>query len=121
MSHQNSHHAKAGIPIGAFAVGALAGALAGILLAPKSGKETRADIQDTVMKMKDDLTEKLMDLKEVTEDKYKEIAASVVATYEKSKAITTEQAHEIKEDLMDGYDELKKAAKDAKDDMDEHV
>jgi gas vesicle protein len=121
MTHHDSHHAKAGIPIGAFAVGALAGALAGILLAPKSGKETRADIQETVMKVKDDLVVKLTELKEITEDKYKEIAAAVVAKYEDTKAITTEQAEEIKENLMNGYEELKKVAKEAKDDMDEHV
>ncbi|MBQ3878440.1 MAG: YtxH domain-containing protein [Prevotella sp.] len=34
--------------IGAFVGGALAGAVAGLLLAPESGKDTRAKISDTV-------------------------------------------------------------------------
>lgn len=121
MSHHDHQSHKGGISVGAFAVGALAGAIAGLLLAPKSGKETRADIQGTVMKIKDDLVAKLSELKEISEDKYKEIAASVVESYEKSKDITTEQAQEIKENLLDGYQELKKVAEETKEDLSEHL
>lgn len=121
MSHHDHQDNKAGISVGAFAVGALAGAIAGLLLAPKSGKETRADIQTTVMKIKDDLVTKLSDLKEISEDKYQEIAATVVDSYEKSKEITAEQAQEIKENLVDGYEALKKVAEETKNDMADHV
>jgi gas vesicle protein len=36
-----------------FLLGAIGGAVAGILLAPKSGKETRADIKDKAVEVND--------------------------------------------------------------------
>lgn len=45
-------------------LGASAGAVAGILLAPKSGKETRNDILEKTKEVKKDLTEKASDIKE---------------------------------------------------------
>lgn len=49
---------------GAVVVGALAGYVAGILTAPKSGKETRADIQKASAQLKKNLEAKLQVAKE---------------------------------------------------------
>ena len=95
MTHQDSH-SKAGIPLGALAVGALAGALAGILLAPKSGKETRADIQKTMMKIKDDLATKLADMKDMTKEKYEQMI-SLLKEVDLSKIIEYTDETDLKE------------------------
>lgn len=44
-------------------VGGTAGVLSGILLAPKSGKETREDIKGKALEVKEETTEKAKELK----------------------------------------------------------
>ena len=52
------------------AVGAVAGAIAGLLLAPKSGEELRNDIKEDLMEIKDQIVERLKKLDDVTQEKY---------------------------------------------------
>lgn len=111
---KNKSKQSIAIPIGAFAIGALAGALAGVLFAPKSGKETREDIKDAVAKINRDVAHRLSSLKEVTEDKYHQIVESVVGAYEKNKDVTQAQARVLKKDLRKGYGDLKKIAAEAR-------
>src|SRR5688500_15912399 len=99
---QNNKH---GIPVGAFALGAIAGAVAGLLLAPKSGKEMRQDLKDTMEKLKDDIAQKLSQAKDITQDTYHNIVDSVVKSYEDAKKITKEEAEDIRTELQDGYQE----------------
>lgn len=106
---------KSGISMGALALGVIAGAIAGILFAPKSGKETREDIKETLTRVKDDITVKLAELKEVTEEAYHDVVNTVVEGYKGAKALTVEEAGEIKADLAKGYDNLKQAAKRSRD------
>ena len=113
MKHDNStmqEGGKSGIPIGAFALGALAGALAGILLAPKAGKEMREDIKDTLANMRDEITERLSELKDVTQEKYHSIVDAVIESYKATKELTDQQAREIKSDLERGYNDIREAA-----------
>ena len=60
---------------GKFALGAVIGAaarlVAGILTAPKSGKETRADLREKAAELKGEATERVGQLKEKAEE-YKE-------------------------------------------------
>jgi len=100
-----------GIIIGASA-GILAGAIAGVLLAPKSGKETRADIAKYVHEMKDKIAEELDKAGKVTKEAYNGIVAKVVKVYELEKKITTEDAKDIKDKLDANYEEVKKAIKE---------
>lgn len=62
---------------GKFALGALvgmaAGVVAGILTAPKSGKETRADIKTKAEAVKSDATAKAEDLRKKGETKAKDV------------------------------------------------
>ena len=92
------------------AIGALAGAIAGVLLAPKSGKETRADIAKHLKEMKDRIAEELVRAGDFTKEKYQEIVAKIVDIYETSKKISKEDAKEIKDMLDDNYEEVKKIA-----------
>lgn len=93
------------------AVGALAGAVAGILFAPKSGKETRADIAKYLEEMKDEVADKLSKAGDFTKEKYNSVVDSVVSNYKKAKKITEDEAKEISEKLEEGYDKVKKASK----------
>lgn len=62
---------------GKFALGAVvaaaAGFVAGILTAPKSGKETRAEIKDSAVKVKDAVVTEAENAKDVAEKKGKEL------------------------------------------------
>ncbi len=109
MDKQNSGMGK-GILIGA-SVGVLAGAIAGVLFAPQSGKETRANIANYIHEMKDKIAEELMNVEEVTKEKYNEIVEKIVKVYELEKKITVEEAQDIKEKLDANYDEVVKVIK----------
>jgi len=100
-----------GIVIGA-SVGVIAGAIAGILLAPKSGKETRADIAKYVLEMKDSIAEQLAKAGKFSKDAYKKTVDKIVKVYEVEKKITSEDAKDIKEKLENNYEEVKKAIKE---------
>lgn len=100
-----------GVIIGA-GVGILAGAIAGILLAPKSGKETRADIANYVIEMKDKIAEELTKAGKVSKEAYNAIVDKVVKVYELEKKITAEDAQDIKDKLDSNYEEVKKAIKE---------
>ncbi|MGL5042221.1 MAG: YtxH domain-containing protein [Culicoidibacterales bacterium] len=49
-------------------VGAGAGFIAGVMLAPKAGKETREDVKSVSLKLKADANEKVNELKERSEN-----------------------------------------------------
>jgi len=99
-----------GLIIGA-SVGILAGAIAGILLAPKSGKETRADITKYLHEMKDKIAEELSKAGKVSKEAYNAIVAKVVKVYELEKKITVKDAKDIKVKLDNNYEQVKKAIK----------
>lgn len=111
MNHPSGHHRKSHIPAGAFAVGALAGIIAGILFAPRAGKQTREHLKAVSIKIRDDLAKRLQELKELTRDKYESTVDSVVTTYEKLKDVTSQEAKEIRQELKEGYDRFADAAK----------
>lgn len=99
-----------GVIIGAGA-GIIAGAIAGILLAPKSGKETRADIAKYLHEMKDKIADELAKAGKVTKEKYNEIVEKIVTVYELEKKISTEDAKDIKAKLDKNYGQVVKAIK----------
>jgi len=95
-------------------VGAIAGAVAGILFAPKSGKETREDIKKYYHEMKDQIAEKVASLKEITRETYSQVVTEVVASYQEHKKINEDEATQIKQTLDEGYEKVKEAAEKAK-------
>lgn len=111
MDNQSSGGMGKGIVIGA-AAGALAGVIAGVLFAPKSGKETRADIVNYVHEIKDKIAEELAKAGEVTKEVYNGIVEKIVKVYELEKKITAEDAKDIQEKLDANYEEITKAIKE---------
>lgn len=93
---------KAGIALGTV-VGAIGGFVTGILVAPKSGKETREDIKNGADRAKDISLEKAEELKEKTSQ-----VASDVA--EKAKGVVGDvgdRAKNVAEDVTSKAEEVK--------------
>ena len=99
-----------GLVIGA-SVGVLAGVNAGLLLAPKSGKETRKDLAKYIHEMKDKIAKELDKAGQVTKEAYKKIVEKIVKVYELEKKITKADAKDIVKKLDDNYEEVKKVIK----------
>jgi gas vesicle protein len=76
------------LAIGA-AVGVVTGFLAGILTAPKSGKETRRDIKNTANKVTRE-----------TEKKLKKLYTDLGQTINEAKALTKREGAKVKEELL---------------------
>lgn len=95
--------------LGGAAIGVLAGAIAGILMAPKSGKETRDDIKEYLVEIKDNVAEELSKIGTITKDKYDEVIGRVVNGYEVSKKISAKDANDIKGRLEENFKEVVKA------------
>lgn len=103
---------KSSVGIGSFAIGALAGAIAGILFAPKPGTETREDIKQTLNNLKDEVAVRLSELKEFSQDNYQGVVNSVLEGYEKAKHLTAEQVTQLRQDLMTAYETVKDTAEE---------
>ena len=89
------------------AIGALAGAIGGLLLAPKSGPELRGDIKAHLNEIKDKIVAKLEGAGDFTKEKYEQVVKAVVGEYEAAKKITVDEAEEIKARLHSGYESIK--------------
>lgn len=61
-------------------VGAAAGAVAGVLLAPNSGEETRRKLREKGERIKDDVTKKVGSLAEEGREKIEEIKKKAAET-----------------------------------------
>jgi gas vesicle protein len=107
-------------------IGAIAGALGGLLLAPKSGKETREDIAKAAkeladqMKMKaSDTQERVKDVfgsaSEATREKYEAVRSAVFSRVASLKNagedINKEKYSEVVDDVVDSFREDLKSIK----------
>ena len=92
----------------AAALGALAGGIAGILFAPKSGKETRGDIKKAVEKATVEIKEKAEEVRDLTVEKYQAIVDEVTEEYQELRELSAEKLGEIREDLYKNYQKIKK-------------
>lgn len=105
------------------ALGALAGAAAGVLLAPKSGKETRKDIQkfaedtkekgvDLFEKAKAEVAKKVANIqkagKKIDGEEYKKIVAEIVNSFKGNGKITENAAKKLGEQLKSDWERVKK-------------
>ncbi len=106
--------------LGMALAGLVAGAVAGVLLAPKSGAETREDIKRVAERMRGDIVGRLDKLSRVTRSAYDEVVNTVVREYQDTKEVTGEQAAKIKDELAKSYDRVKSevAENDEETDMD---
>ena len=95
----------------AAALGALAGGIAGILFAPKSGKETRGDIKKAVEKAAVEIKEKAEEVRDLTVEKYQAIVDEVTEEYQELRELGAEKLGEIRENLYKNYQKVKKGEK----------
>ncbi len=105
-------------------IGAVAGAVAGLLLAPKSGAETRAAIKSGAVKLQTDMQNIYNDAvaaidkkvealkkagKKVDPAKYKELVDNVVAEMTDTKNLTSEEAKQLGTQLRKDSEKFVKA------------
>lgn len=105
------------------AVGALVGSVAALLLAPKSGKETREDIkklaldlgdkaEEIYLKAKKLLVKKIENIKRagqsIDEGKYKDLVNEVVQNLKDNKEIADKSASKLGQLLKSDWDRIKK-------------
>ncbi len=106
------------------AFGAIAGAVAGILFAPKSGAETRKDIQDLAGNLKDKAVDmyseartkvekKVKSLKalgeKIDEKKYATLVNEIVDEYKKKDVLSSDSAKKLGSQLKKDWESVKKA------------
>ncbi len=90
-----------------FAVGAVAGAIATILLAPEAGSKTRDEMKAHLDEIRDKIARQIEKTEKLTKRQYAEVVRAVIAEYETAKKITGEEAKEIEARLHDGYEPIK--------------
>ena len=113
MSNNNAESFMKGLLFGT-----VAGVVAGVLLAPKSGEETREDIKKLAVDLKDkatdlyaqatrELEKKIAQVKKVggkiDEDKYKDLVAEVVDEFKKDAVVTSSAAQKLAEQLKSDW------------------
>ena len=89
------------------AAGAILGALAGILLAPKAGKETREDLQEFVEDAKQKLSKRLKEARDLTKEQYDKLVDVVVDEGPKTLDVAKEDVAQLKYDLKERYDAVR--------------
>ena len=94
--------------------GTLAGAIGGVLLAPKSGKETRQDIARYTSEMKDKIAAELSKMGEFSRESYNSVVDRVVETYERAKRIGRSDAAEIRAIMDDNFEKIEDVVKKAR-------
>lgn len=88
--------------------GVAVGGSLGVLFAPKSGKETRQDIQEAYKHVSADVAKKVSQAKDVTEKTYHEIVDKAVTEYRKLEQLTNEQADDLSKALKSRWNDSEK-------------
>lgn len=91
-------------------VGAALGFVAGIMLAPKSGKELRKDLKKKSADFYKHLGSQLKKLKKVSEKDYKIMVKKAMATYSTAKKLSQSEAKEITKEAENYWKHLRKNA-----------
>jgi len=92
-----------------FLSGAVLGLIAGLLVAPRSGKETRENIKKHYEEISDRISEELTRLKDITKETYAQVVGSVVHGFVEAKKITSDEAAELKGELKKGFENIRKS------------
>jgi gas vesicle protein len=102
--HHHRHNNNAvGVGILAFAVGAIAG----MFLAPKSGKQSRAELASWATNMSEDLDKRLKTTKDMTMEKYNETVDEVAYKYRKLNGIKQVELDDFVLDLKERWERIK--------------
>ena len=102
----------AGKKIAAAAVlGAVAGAIAGVLLAPKSGKETYADLKKWTTNFKKEIAKRSATVKNLSQKKYDEIVDMVAKEYKVAKKFQEKELVPLVKEVKSRWAAVSKEAK----------
>lgn len=93
---------------------AITGVIAGLMLAPKSGKELRKDIKVVVQKIGEEVVEKAEKVKKLSKREYEKIVEKVTQAYAQAKKIKEEDFKHITEEAKKGWAEISKKLKTKK-------
>jgi len=104
--HQYQKNYK-GKVIAAGFIGALAGLLAGMLIAPKSGKETRKALKSWSDQMTDDIRERSQHMHDLTQEKYNQIVDAVSHKYRNMQNIKDSEIDDLTADLKKRWERIK--------------
>ena len=85
--------------------------MAGLLVAPRSGKETRENIKRHYGEISDRISEELSRIKDITQETYAQVVGAVVHGFVEAKKITADEAAEIKSELKKGFEDIRKSHK----------
>lgn len=87
-------------------LGLAVGGVAGVLLAPKSGKQIRQDLKKAYKSTSRDIAKKINSIEDLTKSKYDQIVDSVLTEYQKLDPITKEQLESLKTILNNKWNEI---------------
>ncbi len=93
-----------------FAMGAALGAIAGILFAPKTGKQTQKILKSKAHEIKGMVATKAAELKKLSEEAYVKLVDEAIM-FAKQKKMTEKEIVALKKDLLARYKDLKKKIK----------
>lgn len=96
-----------------FVLGAAIGALAGLLLSPKTGKEDQKDLKKKFHSIIDQVTKDVAKAKTLGEKQYNSLMEKASKLAEKAGA-TKEELHDLKDELMARWHMVQKTIKKKK-------
>lgn len=103
---------KEGGHLGAFLWGALAGAAAALLFAPKSGTETQEEIREGARRLKGQAEEKLSELRHSVEEGYERVRTDLDERVGQAREEIDQRKRQAEEALRAGKDAARKARED---------
>ncbi|MDB4940127.1 MAG: hypothetical protein JWO40_552 [Candidatus Doudnabacteria bacterium] len=104
MGHRHDDHGKA---VGLGILGFALGAIAGIFLAPKSGKRNREDLKNWTSEMSDEINTRVRDAKDMTVDKYNSTVDDVAEKYKKLHEIKDSELEDFVSDLKQRWNRIR--------------
>lgn len=104
---------KLGVGVGLTAA-AVAAAGAYFLYGSKNASKNRKTVKSWMLKAKAEVLEKLEDAKEMTEEEYEELIASVSGAYAGLKNTSKKDLKEFKNEMLDHWKAIEKSAKPLK-------
>jgi len=103
--------------LGAFLLGAVAGALGGLLFAPKSGEETQKELKEGAVKLRSDAEDRLRDLRGELADVYDRARSDVAARLDSARGEVEERKRRAEQAVRAG----RGAARSAREDLERRV
>lgn len=108
---------ESGSSLGGFLFGLLTGAVAGLLLAPKSGEETQRELREGALKLRVDAENRLADLREELTDIYERAREDVAERMDSARDEIEDRRRRAQEAVRAG----RSAASSARSDLERRV